>query len=186
MEEEYAFEEKKQFPQTRWRIFSPVTNRHENIMLPAGYYTDQERKTLLRAIIKTKEKRFLEEKARDEYENTDIFLLSKMQEKKREEIDVLRRAIENQRRVNNRRLMGGYNGLSVILHKTEEDRITKLEHDRMADIEKKYDGSRESIEAFRHLYQKMKSIQRLVEIPVRRPGGANNHRGVYITMNGIQ
>jgi uncharacterized Rmd1/YagE family protein len=122
---------------------------------PAGY-TNEECQKLFEKILIARDlredrRRERQEKLREEeaYKNSDAYFLTKLQSYKQRELDQLAKSIQEQRRANGNRFMGGYTSQAIHDANFEGERITKLEQDKKADIEKKYDGSKECIEMLR-------------------------------------
>jgi hypothetical protein len=139
-----------------------------------------------------------EEKRREEeaYKQSDAFFLTKLLMYKQRELDQLARSIQAQRTANGNRFMGGYTPQAIHDANVEGERINKLEQDKKAEIEKRYDGSKECIERLRQLVREDEErekqvftgsgsspgIPRVGGYAARHAvahGGGFNHPGVY-------
>lgn len=180
-------------PESWWVGTSPKHHIQKRIHVP-GKLTDEEVQQHIRNALKKIDE--IEDKKIEEelYRLSDEYPRSKLQHYKYIELEALKKQLQTMNDNNNSRFAGGYTGPSIMDHKAEVDRIKKFEETKKAEIEKKFDGSKESLEYVRKLM--MSEVRphtpKIVNVPrlVPRVGGARarhamehgggfNHRGVY-------
>lgn len=80
------------------------------------------------------------------WKRDEKYARSKLPKYKQKAIDELKKEVQQRHNYNNSRFMGGYTGPAIMDHKAELDRIKVYEEQRMSQIEKDFDGSRECLE----------------------------------------
>jgi hypothetical protein len=132
-------------PRYYWRGRTPKYGIAHEIYFPAGFTEKQCQEMYekqVRAIDDLEQK-----KIRDaQWKRDEPYARSKLFKYKQKAIDELKKEVQQRQANNNSRFMGGYTGPAIADHKAEVDRIKVFEEQRMLQIEKDFDGSRECLE----------------------------------------
>ena len=186
------------------KFYVGVSDKHhitKRIRFPAGL-THEECLQRMKHVLKDVDDKEDKEIEKEIYMYSDEYPLKHMQKHKHRELERLKVQIQEMNNNNNSRFAGGYTGPAIMDHKAEVDRIKKYEESRKAEIDKKFDGSRESLEYVRNLeraeekqleenrrrnelYSNNSSISMIPRVGGSRAhhavahGGGFNHRGVY-------
>jgi hypothetical protein len=186
---------------TWWIGKSPKYGIKIRVQMRAGF-TDEEIQKSMQKKLERVDKAEDERRAREAYFQSDDYPRSKILKYKHQELQTLQAEIQRLSNQNNQRFAGGYTGPAIIDGKIESDRIAVYEAKCKAEIEKKYDGSRECLERIRPIARKDdEEYERLMErnklmganfggglsprvggragAHAAVHGGGFNHRGVY-------
>jgi len=185
------------------KFYVGVSDKHQikkRIRFPAGLTHEECLQRMIR-ILKDVDDKEDKEIEKELYILSDEYPLKHMQKHKHRELEKLKVKIQEMNNNNNSRFAGGYTGPAIMDHKAEVDRIKKFEETQKAEIDKKFNGSKECLEYVRNLER---AEEKQLEENRRRNelysnsgismnprvggsqarhavahGGGFNHRGVY-------
>lgn len=149
------------FP-TKWVGDTPKYGLKVRTTFRAGL-TDEECKARFRRMLRRVDEEEDERRKKAAYLASDEYARSRMTEFMHKEIASLTERIRQMHTNNSGRFAGGYTGPAIIDHKMEVDRINAFEAKAKAEIEKKYDGSAESLAIVREM---IKAEEALKKIPM--------------------
>lgn len=181
---------------TWWVGTTPKYGLKKRFHIHAGLTNEECQKRVEKLLVAAdlREEKRRERREEEAYKQSDAFFLTKLNIYKQRELDQLARSIQAQRTANGNRFMGGYTIQAIHDANIEGERIAKLEQDKKAEIEKRYDGSKECIERLRQLVREDEErekqvftgsgpgIPRVGGYAARHAvahGGGFNHPGVY-------
>ena len=131
------------FP-TWWTAASPKYGINVRVQLRAGL-TDDECRAAMKARLKRVDRAEDERRVHEAYLASDEYALIRLKEFKRADLDSLARSVTQKKNNASSIYAGGYTGPAIMSHKSEIDQIQAFEERTKAEIEKKYDGSPESL-----------------------------------------
>jgi hypothetical protein len=158
-----------------WKGRTPKFGIKHEIYFPAGF-TEQQCQEMYEKQVTSIDAMYQKKCDEVRWKKDEKYAKSKLPKYKQKAIDELKKEIQQRHTNNNSRFMGGYTGPAIADHKAEVDRIKIYEEQRMAQIEKEFDGSRECLERILPIARKDdRDYEEAVQRNQRMNGGGSLH-----------